>query len=215
MTQKSTAEVSKSTDFTFLIYPDSAPEDWRLKLELLGIPMAISPVHNKDLTKDKTGYKKPHYHVLYRASNNVTANSVRNKLKRCLGQQAVAKVQMIATNMENAYLYLTHESKDAIAKRKHVYDKKDIVHLNNFDIERYIVIDAETKKDILSNLVQCIRVFKISNLPDLYNFLEEEGEGYGLTIKLAEEVIKANTGFLRLWFDGNYQKYHRSKEKEE
>ena len=27
--------------FTFLLYPDSIPEDWEMKLELLGLPMAI------------------------------------------------------------------------------------------------------------------------------------------------------------------------------
>ncbi|MCQ9900536.1 hypothetical protein L6C87_14345 [Staphylococcus aureus] len=30
-------------------------------------------------------------------------------------------------------------------KNKYVYDKAEIKHINNFDIDRYITIDVETK----------------------------------------------------------------------
>ena len=109
----------KSRYFTFLIYPESVPEDWKERLELLDVPMAISPLHDKDISSVQgQEYKKAHYHVLYVANNPVTAESVRLKIKRVLGDKSVAKVQVIATSLENCYLYLTHESKDAIAKNK-------------------------------------------------------------------------------------------------
>ena len=38
----------KARYFTFLLYPESIPEDWELKLETLGVPIAISPLHDKD-----------------------------------------------------------------------------------------------------------------------------------------------------------------------
>ncbi|MBU7131387.1 replication protein, partial [Staphylococcus aureus] len=38
----------KARYFTFLLYPESIPEDWKMQLELIGIPMAISPLHDKD-----------------------------------------------------------------------------------------------------------------------------------------------------------------------
>lgn len=40
----------KSRYFTFLLYPESIPSDWEMKLELLSVPMAISPIHDKDLS---------------------------------------------------------------------------------------------------------------------------------------------------------------------
>lgn len=49
------------------------------------------------------------------------------------------------------YLYLTHESKDAISKNKHKYSKYDIALLNNFDIDRYITLDVEDKDDMLND----------------------------------------------------------------
>src|SRR5699024_467752 len=125
----------KSRYFTFLLYPESIPEDWLLKLELVGLPMAISPLHDKDKKDGKEkGLKKPHYHVIYIAKNPVTASSVRKRIQRSLGNQSVTMVQIIKTTVENTYLYLTHESKDAIAEKKYLYDKKDIKLINNFDI---------------------------------------------------------------------------------
>ena len=53
-------------------------EDWELRLELIGVPMAISPLHDKDLNADGT-LKKPHWHIIYIASNPVTADSVRKE----------------------------------------------------------------------------------------------------------------------------------------
>ena len=76
--------------------------------------------------------------------NPVTADSVRVRIKRALGEKSVAMVQIVL-NIENTYLYLTHESKDAIKKNKYKYDKADIKHINNFDIDRYLTLDAEQK----------------------------------------------------------------------
>ncbi|GAY74423.1 hypothetical protein NBRC111893_2569 [Lentilactobacillus kosonis] len=109
----------KSRYFTFLLYPESIPDDWKSKLELIGVPIAVSPLHDKDKsTVPGQDFKKPHYHVVYVAKNPVTADSVRYKIKQLLGDQSIAKVQIVIRSMTSMYLYLTHESKDAIEKKK-------------------------------------------------------------------------------------------------
>lgn len=42
-------KVEKGRNFAWLIYPESAPKDWKERLEKLDIPMAISPLHDKDV----------------------------------------------------------------------------------------------------------------------------------------------------------------------
>lgn len=154
----------KARYFTFLLYPDSIPEDWEMKLELIGVPIAVSPLHDKDLSNvEGQLYKKAHYHVIYVAKNPVTADSVRVRIKRALGEQSVALVQIVL-NIENMYLYLTHESKDAIEKKKHKYDKADIKHINNFDIDRYVTLDAEQKDDILDEVCNIIADHRLEYL---------------------------------------------------
>ncbi|RZM53900.1 replication protein RepB, partial [Klebsiella pneumoniae] len=147
----------KARYITFLLYPESIPEDWEMKLESIGLPIAISPLHDKDLSEvEVQKYKKAHYHVIYVAKNPVTADSVRYKIKQILGPKSVAMVQIVVQGMENIYLYLTHESKDAIAQNKRVYDKRDIKLLNNFDIDRYITLDVADKDDLLNDVCDLI-----------------------------------------------------------
>lgn len=196
----------KARYFTFLLYPESIPEDWELKLETLGVPMAISPLHDKDKSNvEGQEYKKAHYHVLYIAKNPVTADSVRWKIKKLLGEKSLAMVQIVL-NVENMYLYLTHESKDAIAKKKHIYNKTDIKLINNFDIDRYITLDVEEKDDMLNEVCDLIDEYDIANMRELRRFVKLHGAEHGLpSIKIINSVLRSHTGLIRLYFDAVYQ----------
>ena len=77
--------------------------------------------------------------------------------------------------MENTYLYLTHESKDAIEKKKHVYDKADIKLLMNFDIARYVTLDVEEKDYILDLVCNLIDEQGLANVRELKRFINQHG----------------------------------------
>lgn len=203
----------KARYFTFLLYPESIPVDWKEKLELIGLPMAVSPLHDKDKSNvEGQTYKKAHYHVVYVAKNPVTSDSVRKKIQRVLGVKSVAKVQVVVHSMENMYLYLTHESKDAIEKKKHKYDKADIALLNNFDIDRYVTLDAEDKDDMLNDVCDLIDDHNLANMRELRRFVRVHGAECNLpSMKIINSVLRAHTGLIRLYFDAVYQerKYGR------
>lgn len=203
----------KARYFTFLLYPESIPTDWIQKLESLDVPIAISPIHDKDFSNvEGQKYKKAHYHVIYVAKNPVTADSVRVKIKRLLGEKSIAKVQIVVSSMENMYLYLTHESKDAIAKNKYKYKKSNITQLNNFDIDRYITLDAEDKDDMLNEVCDLIDEHGLANIRELRRFIKVHGAEYGLpSMKIINSVLRSHTGLIRLYFDAVYQerKYGR------
>lgn len=204
----------KARYFTFLLYPESIPGDWEMKLESIGLPLAISPLHDKDLS-DMEGqkYKKAHYHVIYVAKNPVTAESVRLKIKRSLGENSVAMVQIVIQSLENMYLYLTHESKDAIAKNKVKYSKKDIKLINNFDIDRYITLDVEDKEDMLNDVCDMIDEYDLANMRELRRFMKTHGSEHNFpSMKIVNSVLRSHTGLIRLYFDAVYQerKYGRN-----
>lgn len=217
--------ITKARNFTFIIYPESIPSDWKECLEKLGIPMAISPLHDSDETERKfedmsederniirSGgkvYKKAHYHVLYIARNPVTVESVRKKIKRALGDKSVSHIEIV-DNVENIFLYLTHESSDAIKKNKHKYDKKDLVFLNDFDIDRYVTLDESQKRELKNLLLDIIRKNHLVNVIHLLDFLEINGAEYGIdNLNDVKDVVTANAGGFRLFFDANYQNGYR------
>lgn len=213
----------KARNFSFLIYPDSSPNDWRTRLESLGLPIAASPIHDqdkvervkspldlsdeeRDLYQQGLLFKKPHRHILYIAKNPVTADAVRNKVKRALGEKAVQHVEIV-DNVEGAYLYLTHESKDAKAKHKHVYSKKDLVLLNNFDIDRYVTLDDVQKKEMFNAITHAIVDYKLENILDLSDYINEHGKEIGVpTLSVMNDIISPRTGLIRLYFDAAYHR---------
>ena len=213
---------TKARYFSFLIYPESIPSDWQECLEKLGLAMAVSPLHDCDEKKDKATwdnnndliingkhYKKHHYHVLYIAKNPVTVESVRNKIKRALGVKSVSHIEIV-DSVENTFKYLTHESKDAVAKNKHVYAKTDIVYLNDFDIDRYITLDENQKRELKNLLLNIIRKEHLVNVIHLLDFIEAHGLDNGIqSMRDVNDVITANAGGFRLYFDANYQMGYR------
>lgn len=207
MANNTSKKEEKSRYFTFILYLDSLPDNWWIPLEELGFPMAISPLHDKDKYEgdDKImKYKKEHYHVIYVANNSVTPSSVRKKLKRALGDKAINMVK-ICDNVENMYLYLTHESKSAIEKKKHVYDKNDIIHLNNFDLSRYLKDSLEDKQDRLDLVLDIIFDEDLKNMKQLVEFINKNGEKYKLNRRLLNEAVKMSPSLVNLYLNGNYQ----------
>lgn len=208
MTKKSTP---KYRYHSFLLYPDSMPEDFCDKLSTLGVPMAISPLHDSDKMEGATEgatnkYKKPHYHVLYVANNPVTSESVLRKIQKVLGDKAIAKVESVV-NMEGSHAYLTHESKDAIKKKKHVYDKKDITYINNFDISRYITKSLEEKKEIANKLCDLIRDVDVMDVIDL-EVLAINHEICASDIEY-REILASHGTLINSYLKANYQKNKR------
>lgn len=221
------SSLPKYRDWAFIIYPESIPNDFKGRLEKLGRPIVISPLHDMDETERKfeelteeeqkiikSGgkvYKKPHYHVMYIAANPVTADSVRNKIKRALGNKALSHVEVI-DNMQDMYLYLTHESKSAIQKKKQKYDKKNLIHLNDFDIDRYVQLDESQKRELKNKLLDLVREENLVNVKDLFGFLKLKGEEYGITnFNDVNNVVTSYPSAFRLWFDGNYQNGWRAR----
>jgi len=216
-------KVTKARNFTFIIYPESIPENFIECLTKLGISMAVSPLHDMDKKPDQEFsedeklksvkgeviYKKPHYHVLYIARNPVTIESVRGKIKRVLGNKSLSHIE-IADDVKNVFLYLTHESKSAIEKKKHKYDKEDIQYINDFDIDRYITLDENQKRELKNLLLNIIRKEHLVNVIHLLDFIESNGSQYGVdSISDVNDVVTANAGGFRLYFDANYQDGYR------
>jgi hypothetical protein len=132
-----------------------------------------------------------------------------------LGTKSISHVEIV-DSVENVFLYLTHESADAIKKNKYKYDCKDLVFINDFDIDRYITLDENQKRELCNLIFNLIHKFKIENIIDLSEFVEANGEAYDLpNMNQINDVISAKTGLLRLYFDGNYQRRKRDEDAEE
>jgi hypothetical protein len=121
-------EKSKARSWAFIVYPESAPKEWREMLQQTGLQFAISPLHDSD--KDPTEEeKKAHWHVIAVWRNPTTGASVRK-----ITESVKAPVPIPLNDMRGHYRYLTHKENP----EKFQYDEKDITTINGFSILDFV-----------------------------------------------------------------------------
>lgn len=117
----------KNRHWTFLVYPESAPNNWKEILQETGCQIAISPLHDKDENPDNE-LKKPHYHILICFPGPTTFRKVNT-----LCSQLNSPIPKRVLSIIGIYRYLTHLDNP----EKYQYNEEDIVVLNGFDIKEY------------------------------------------------------------------------------
>lgn len=113
----------KKRHWAFVAYPESLPENWVDIIQKIGIPFAISPLHDKDI--NPTGdLKKPHYHVIVSYPGPARLSQVKT-ITEALNQPNPIPLEAV----EGYYRYLTHRDNPEKAQ----YLEMDIRCLNGFE----------------------------------------------------------------------------------
>lgn len=118
----------KKRHWAFVLYPESAPADWRELLQMTGLQCAVSPLHDRDLNPDGEP-KKAHYHVIVSYSGPTSYNVVK-QLTEGLSQPSPQALEQV----RGYYRYLTHKDNPEKAQ----YDERDIRTINGFDISDFV-----------------------------------------------------------------------------
>lgn len=151
----------KKKYWAFVLYLESAPSNWKEILQLRGIPVCISPYHDKDVNPDGTP-KKPHYHIILCFTNTTTYNNVKS-ITDSLNQPI--PISLDAVN--GYYRYLTHKDNP----EKYQYSPEDIETLNGFSIDDFVELTYTQVKTICIYLQQLIIDNNILEYSDLLDYL--------------------------------------------
>lgn len=137
----------KKREWTFVIYPESAPADWRDIIRQRGLVAAASPLHDRDINADGTP-KKPHHHVIVVYDGPTTYSNVLALSQGELG----GTIPKVLDSPRGMYTYFTHEDNPEKAQ----YEKKDIEHFNGFNITDLCMLKASEIFEIKCRVVQFI-----------------------------------------------------------
>ena len=163
--EKKKKEVKKR-EWTFVIYPESAPEDWRDIIRQRGIVASASPLHDRDINADGTP-KKPHHHIIVVYDGPTTYNNVLALSQGELG----GTIPKVLDSPRGMYTYFTHEDNPEKAQ----YDKKDIEHFNGFNITDLCMLKASEIQEIKLRVLDFIDDNDIFEYADLVRFLRMAG----------------------------------------
>ena len=150
--------------WAFIIYPDSMPENWEEIISNTGLPMCISPLHDKDL--NPTGeVKKPHYHVICYYENSTTYNNVKTNVCDLLNSTIPQKLESI----RGMYRYHIHLDNP----EKYQYDDRDRRFFNGFDIDLANKLTRTETLKLLLDIYKYCDEHSISEYCDLVRSLQQ------------------------------------------
>ena len=155
----------KKRNWAFVLYPESAPEDWLLQLQQTGLQCAVSPLHDKDL--DPTGEpKKSHHHIILCYSGPTSYNVVK-RLTDGLNQPIPQPLEQV----RGYYRYLTHLDNP----EKYQYSATEIVTINGFNIADFCELTKSEVNKVLRQLMDYICENNLDEYADLMEMTMCEG----------------------------------------
>lgn len=170
--------------WTFVCYPESAPDNWREILDQELVPWVESPLHDKDPEPDGSGTKKAHWHIILLFSGKKSFSQVK-QITDDLGQPIPQRVNDIRSMVR----YLIHKDHP----HKYQYDQKDIVCHCGAEIEQYFSLSSVSKDKILWDIIAFIDKNEVTNLMSLLNYVQANGlrEWFDVICNRNSIIIKA------------------------
>lgn len=174
----------KERYFTFIMYEDSRPKEWKEILQATGLQFVISPYHNKD--KNPTGEdKKPHWHVLIIFNGPSTlknANKISESVNGTICQPVKSTTGIIR--------YFSHKDNPEKAQ----YDEKEITGINGVEIEDLVNELTQSKIEIIKrDIIHLIQTLCFTEYAQTYDYLDKED------LKDYIKVFSNNTLFFKTY----------------
>lgn len=162
----------KKRNWAFVLYPESAPKDWREQLQQTGLQCAISPLHDKDVNPDGEK-KKAHYHIILVYSGPTSFNVVK-KLTESLNQPIPQPLEQI----RGYYRYLTHKDNP----EKYQYPENEITTINGFNINDFVDLTKSEVLTVKKNLLDIIEELDFYEYSDFVDYVKKNGNNDELDI---------------------------------
>lgn len=190
------AKEKRSNKWAFLLYKESAPENYLEILESMHIPFILSPWHDKDVNKETGEFKKAHKHGALFFETLKSYSQVSELLTSNLNTPAHVEVVMSPKGM---YDYFTH----AENPEKTLYDINDIESGCGFNLDKFLISNNNDK--FLSLIIDIIEEYNFTEFNNLVRYARKEN-------LMLLDLIMNKTYFFAKYLDS---KRHSRREEEE
>lgn len=166
----------RTRNWNVIVYPESAPADWRDILDTEGIQWVESPLHDKD--KNPTGeLKKAHWHILLLFSSVKTLEQVKG-----LTDRLNAPNPMMCSSAQGSVRYMAHLDNP----EKYQYDKADIKAHGGADLTTLMAPSNAEARAIVKDITAFILENQVSELTDLiaYCLMNDKTEWFNVITEM-------------------------------
>lgn len=198
----------KAKYWVAVCYPECMLKSWKEDIaDILQVPFAYC-VHDADQTSSGEE-RKEHVHIILAFPNTTTYNhvlSVYNLLSE-KGKICCPTAKKII-NIRHMYNYLIHDTDESRKKGKKIYDVKDRITGNNFDIGCYEQISLEEKEEILNVLEDLIYKESFTNYLAFNRYVADNYD------KEYRKTIRSHSGHFDRLIRGMYHEIKEQEKKE-
>lgn len=141
------AKEQRSNKWAFLIYKESAPDNYLEILEEIHIPFVLSPWHDKDVNKETGEFKKAHKHGAFYFDSLKSYSQVSELIKEKLNGPAHVEPVMSPRGMYDYFIHAENPDKT-------LYDIKDIESGRGFELGKFLV--QQNSDDFTTEVIDTI-----------------------------------------------------------
>lgn len=151
---------SRTRNWCALVYPDSAPENWREILDDYHIAWAESPLHQFDVNPDGE-LKKPHWHIVLSFEGNKSLDQVCKMLSK-----VGSPLPKECASLRGATRYLCHLDNP----EKYLYPWSEVVSHGGFDLAKANQPTASMRYQFIGDMIDYCVSHNITEFCDLLNY---------------------------------------------
>ncbi|MCB5131714.1 replication protein [Streptococcus mutans] len=155
----------RSNKWAFLLYQESAPDNYLEVLESMHVPFVLSPWHDKDINKETGEFKKPHKHGALFFESLKSYSQVSELLTEHLNTPAHVEIVMSPKGM---YDYFTH----AENPEKTLYDINDIEFGCGFELDKFLL--SNNNNQFLTTVIDIIEKHNFTEFNHLVRYARTE-----------------------------------------
>lgn len=185
---------TKGRNWAFVAYPESMPKNWFEILQKTGLPICVSPLHDKDVNPDGTT-KKEHYHFICYYENTTTAKNVKENVCDLINATIPIKLE----SMVGMYRYHLHLDNP----EKYQYDDRYRTFINGFDVNK---VNSLTFTEIKKIILEIQTFIDDNDIIEYYDLLK--------ILKDSELMQMWEVAYTHTIFFNTYISSKRNKQKE-
>lgn len=159
---------TRTRNWWFVLYPESAPEDWKQRIDDLHIQYAISPLHDKDKNPDGE-LKKPHWHIILMFESVKSYQQIKE-----ITDGLNAPIPQAVNGLVGTVRYLIHKDNPD----KYQYKKTEIITGGGFDVVELINRSPSDKRAILKEIYEFIKSNDVTEFCELTDYAFENNSDW-------------------------------------
>lgn len=189
----------KTRSWTFIVYPESAPDNWRDVIDEEHVAWVESPLHDKDVNPDGE-IKKHHWHVLLLFDGPTTFNNAKS-----IADKLNAPIPQAVASAKGMVRYMIHMDNP----EKYQYSRNDIIGHGGADVDSFFELSNSNRLSVLKDISAYVMDNQVTSFADLTFYAIQNSDDW------FDIIANHNTLFLNKLIDSMWQKSYKKENSSE